>query len=528
MLASTGRSLVDARLGYGQTVTEPRVHQEVERKMEVPARFRLPALSGAGGGIGQVKPQPTQRLTADYYDTADLRLARNRITMRRRTGGGDDGWHLKLPHADEATRDEVQLPLATAGAPPQALAHLVLGITRNDPLQPVATLRTERRPSLIDDEHGVALAELTDDRVSVTIGGKVVARFRELEVEAANGRTARDLEPVVAALLAAGATESSFDSKLVRALGARAIKPPDVPTPRKSRPHDTAGDAIQNLFARQITAFLKHDLRLRRNLPDSVHQLRVAARRLRSSLKVFAPLLDAEWAAALREELAWIAGVLGDARDNEVLENRLLAGLSQINEQGTGRAATVVKREMGRDEQKISLNVTAAMLSARYTALLDSLVEAAATPRLSPASSATAEEALPPLMRATWRRLARSVRALRKNGPDEAWHATRIRAKQARYAADALVPIFGRPAKELAAQLEVVTELLGRHQDAAVAADAAAALATAQGVGGPGGFALGLLHNAQRAEMRAVRKEFERTWPTVAKPRRRRWLSNNT
>jgi len=485
-------------------------------------------MSGASDGIGKVLLQPTLRLTADYFDTADLRLARNRMTMRRRTGGSDDGWHLKLPHAEEATRDEVQLPLASAGQPPAALTRIALGMTRGAELVPVATLRTERRPSLVYDGHGVALAELTDDRVSVIIGGKVVSRFRELEVEAAEGRSAKDLDSIVAALLAAGATEGGFASKVVRALGPRAIEPPDVPTPRKVRPHDSAGDAIQNLLARHVTAFIKHELGVRRSLPDSVHQMRVAARRLRSALKVFAALLDAEWAADLREELSWIAGELGAARDNEVLEIRLLDGLAKIDVKGTGRAVMVVRRELSRDEHTAALDVTAAMQSARYLALLDALVEAASAPRLSAASSATAGDALPPLMRSTWRRLARAVRALRQNGPDEAWHAARIRAKQARYAADALVPVFGRPAKQLAAQLELVTELLGGHQDAAVAAEAAAALAASKGVGGPGGYALGLLHDAQRAEVRATRRQFKRIWPTVAKPRRRRWLRDDS
>lgn len=519
--------MAERLFGYGQIVTELRVHQEIERKFDVPARFRLPALSDTGDGIDKVVQQPTLRLTADYYDTADLRLARNRITMRRRTGGGDDGWHLKLPHADAATRDELQLPLATVGTPPATLEHLVLGITRGAELVRVATLRTERRPSLIYDGHGVALAELTDDRVSVTIGGKVVSRFRELEVEAAVGRTAHDLDPVSAALLAAGATDSGFASKVVRALGPRAIEPPDVPTLRRVRPHDTAGEAIQNLFAQHVAAFIAHDLRLRRGLPDSVHQLRVAARRLRSALKVFGSLLDTNWSTHLRKELAWIAGELGAARDNEVLEIRLLAGLATIDAKGTARAAAVVRRELGRDEYTTALDVTAAMRSERYLALLDALVDAASAPRLSAAASATAGEALPPLMRATWRRLVRSVRTLRQNGPDEAWHAARIRAKQARYAADALVPVFGRPAKKLATQLERVTELLGSHQDAAVAAEAAATLATTKGVGGRGGYVLGLLHDSQRAEVRSTRREFQRVWPSVAKPHRRRWLRDD-
>ncbi len=505
-------------------MAKPQVHHEIERKLEVPAGFRLPALSDASDGIGTVVVQPTLRLTADYYDTADLRLARNRITMRRRTGGGDDGWHLKLPHADEATRDEVRLPLSSAGHPPSALAHLALGVTRGADLARVATLRTERRPSLVYDEQGVALAEITDDRVSVTIVGKVVSRFRELEVEAAEGRTVDDIDEVVAALIAAGATHSGFASKLVRALGPSALEPPDVPMARDVRPHDSAGDAIRSLLARHVAAFIAHDLGVRRGLPDSVHQLRVTARRLRSALKVFDSLLDADWAADLRAELSWIAGELGAARDNEILEVRLLAGLSKIDAKGAERAARLVRLELGRDEDSAARDVSAALQSARYLALLDALVEASRAPRLTAASTTAAGEALPPLMLATWRRLERAVRALRQKSPDEAWHAARIRAKQARYTADSFVLVFGRPAKRLAKQLELVTELLGSHQDAAVAAEAATALATRQGVGGDAAYALGLLHDAQRAEARSIRREFKKIWPSVAKPRRRRWL----
>lgn len=505
-------------------MAQPQVYQEIERKLEVPARFRLPSLSALNVGIGKVVVQPTLHLRADYFDTADLRLARNRITLRRRTGGGDDGWHLKLPHADEATRDEMRLPLASEGHPPAALAQLVLGVTRGAELAPVATLRTQRRPLLVYDPHGVALAEVTDDRVSVTIGGKVTSRFRELEVEAAPGRTAVDLDDIITTLVAAGATESSFASKAVRALGPRASEPPDIPLPGKAGPHDAAGDALHGFLASQVAAFIAHDLGVRRGLPDSVHQLRVAARRMRSALKVFGALLDANWATELRAELAWIAGEMGAARDNEVLKGKLLAGLAQIDAKGTKRAAAVVRRELARDEHDAALDVTATLQSTRYLALLDALVDAAREPRFTAAAAEAAGQALPPLMRATWRRLARAARALRRNGPDEDWHTARIRAKQARYAADALTPVFGRPARRLAKQLELVTELLGRHQDAAVAAEAAMTLAGCKGVGDEGRLALGLLHDAQRAEVRSIRKEFTRIWPSVTKPRRRRWL----
>ena len=64
-------------------------------------------------------PRPTAEsdLSATYYDTADLRLLRSRMTLRRRRGGSDAGWHLKLP-AGADSRDEVRHPLGRYRKPP--------------------------------------------------------------------------------------------------------------------------------------------------------------------------------------------------------------------------------------------------------------------------------------------------------------------------------------------------------------------------------------------------------------------------
>jgi CHAD domain-containing protein len=164
------------------------------------------------------------------------------------------------------------------------------------------------------------------------------------------------------------------------------------------------------------------------------------------------------------------------------------------------------------------------MQSPRYLALLDALVAAADAPQFTEAATAPVSEALPPLVRSAWKRLARDVRELRRKSPDEPWHAARIRAKHARYAADALVPVFGKPAKRLSKQLEQVTELLGRHQDAAIAAETAQSLASAKDVGGKAGYALGLLHDQQRAEVGEMRRQFVEVWPSVSAPEWRHWL----
>lgn len=512
-----------AAVRYGTDVAKPMVHQEIERKLDPPAMFRLPALPGA-------TPLPRLLLTATYYDTADLRLARHRITLRRRTGGGDDGWHLKLPHVDDITRDEVHVPLTAAGEPPAALGGLVLGITRGAPLVPVATLRNDRRPVALVDAAGLPLAELTDDRVSVLDGsgdGRVHSRFREIEVEAAPGRSADDIQPVVTLLVDAGAREGSFASKAVRALGPRATEPPDVVVPDAAAPGDAASLALHHHIARQVVAIQAQDMRVRRGLDDSVHQMRVAIRRLRSTLRAFAPLFSAPWAEELRNELGWMAAELGAARDAEVLQQHLLASVAELRKVSDDERA-VAQREivaaMSRRARAGRTRATKAMHSPRYLALLDALVQAAAAPEFEPAAEASGAEALLPLVKDMWRELATDVDALRRKGRDEPWHEARIQAKRVRYAAEAVSPVFGKRAARFARRVGRVTEVLGRHQDAAIAAIEAHAIANRAGADPAAAFVLGRLHDAARAEVVQARRDFLALWPAVADPHLRRWL----
>jgi inorganic triphosphatase YgiF len=528
-------------------------YREVERKLRVHGLYRLPDLVAATPDVvGAVQTEPLIDHTAIYYDTGDLRLARSRVTLRRREGGTDDGWHLKLPvedvkdaQADAAVRDEVRAPLTDGGVPPAELTTLVLAVTRGAPVEPVATLRTERRPYLVLAADGHVIAEVTDDTVSVLDGPHVAARFRELEVESREG-TDEEIAVIVAALVESGAIEGGLPSKAVRALGPAATAPPDVPTPGSVGavgPKEPAGTAVRAHLARHTTAFLDQDLRVRRGLPDSVHQMRVAARRLRSGLKVFTPLVDQDWATHVRDELSWIAGELGQVRDLEVLEERLLRDLAALpsatpqsvdpsgadpaahdahaaadttDRRDVAAAQAVVRKEFDTRLPAVRAELTEAMTSRRYLALLDLLVDAVRHPQLTEEAQRPAAEVLPPLMTKAWHRLAKDAAELRQDGTDDSWHETRIAAKKARYAAEALTPVFGGPAKSLAKDLERVTELLGEHQDAVIAARTARELAVGRRVTGTTGFVLGLLHAAERDAVRAVRHTFAHVWPDIA------------
>ena len=130
-------------------------------------------------------------MAAVYHDTSSLSLIRWRATLRRRTGGSDEGWHLKLPvaGATSASRDEIRLPLAAGavGAVPAALVDIISPLIRGERLLPQATVRTRRAPQLLSDRSGAPLVELVDDEVVVfDTSENVVTAFREIELELAD------------------------------------------------------------------------------------------------------------------------------------------------------------------------------------------------------------------------------------------------------------------------------------------------------------------------------------------------------
>ncbi|TXH44860.1 MAG: CYTH and CHAD domain-containing protein [Actinobacteria bacterium] len=478
----------------------PQEVREVETKLRVHGLFKLPELTEAEG-VAQVIPQTTRELNAVYHDTSDLALFRWGVTLRRRTGGPDEGWHMKLPvdGASEGVRDELRVSLeeGEVGQVPHALRDVVTAYVRGADLVPVVRLRTVRSPYVLYDAEGVAFAELVDDRVSIYDGDDVVSMFRELEVEALVDGA--DLSGPVDLLLSLGATPSK-SSKAASALGPAAAEPADIPKQERVTPAEPAGDAVTAYLRKHARAFLNQDVRVRRDLPDAVHQMRVAARRLRSGLKTFGPLVDREWADALREELAWAAGELGNARDTEVLLGRLDKHADDLGERQAALIRGVMDPVLRARLAGARDHALAAMRSKRHADLLAMLVDAAVDPRLTPLAEQPCSEVLPPLVDKSWKRLRRSVRTLDLEGPAESWHAARIAAKRARYAAGAVIPVFGEPAETLEDALSEVTEVLGEHQDACVAQDVISEIAEQPDVDGATGFALGLLHQHEFEE----------------------------
>jgi len=199
-------------------------HLETEQKYDAAADFIMPELSGLGGYAKATRRQ-RYYLSATYFDTEGLDLIKNRVTLRRRVGGPDEGWHLKLPVRKD-TRQEVRTPLGEGdtGTVPARLAAQVEHITAGRALHPIAILDTERIVVTLTGQAGEPLAEVADDLVTATRldqPGAAPMRWREIEVEAVEGADAASLlEAVGQALRGAGARRSSAASKLARLLGA--------------------------------------------------------------------------------------------------------------------------------------------------------------------------------------------------------------------------------------------------------------------------------------------------------------------
>jgi CHAD domain-containing protein len=502
---------------------------EIERKLTVPPSFSIPDVVDALSTIGEVSVERRLTLNAVYYDTADFRLARSRVTLRRRTGGHDSGWHLKLPPIDleSDAREERVLPLS-AGRPgrvPTVLEQTVIALTGGAELAPLATQQTRRTPYVVHTPDGRPGVEIVDDLVTITDGVHAGTEYREIEVEVLE--EADLLERVVFVLLDAGAETSTAQSKGIRALVGDQPLSPLIEIGGRPRPKQPASDAVRHHVRTQVAAIITQDQRLRRHLPDSVHQYRVAARRLRSVLQAFGPLVDDTWARNLRTELGWIANVLSQSRDREVLEARLIDAVRALPPEVDGAAALVtIQSHLDAELAQAKSSIDAALASSRYAELMATLHAAAATPPTTELAEGASSVVLPPLADASWRKLAKQGRRLHGEieGHDDHWHRTRITAKRARYTVEACGPVFGGPAKKFAKQLAGVTELLGEHQDAAIAAELVLRLSTtARGTRAP--FALGALYFQQRLRVAEARREFVETWPRVSHSAWRTWMT---
>ena len=494
--------------------------KEREAKLAAPVGFDLPELGGPDDGF-LAEPQAPRRLRTTYYDTPDLRLARWGASLRHRPG---EGWTVKLPDS----QDGVLLVRAEhvfqgdARKPPAEAVALVRAFVRTAQLSPTVRMRTLRRPIELRDPAGRRLAEVVDDEVQGLDGRRIVGRFREIEVELAEEADPGVLDQVLDRLFQAGAQAAEPTPKYLRALSGRerALGPevvePEVDaeaTVEALLRHDLAASTLR-LFRHEAGVRIGED-------PEAVHQARVATRRVRSTLRTFSSLLEPEWTDRLRDELKWLADLLGAVRDADVLLARFqehLTALPGADAKAGSRllAGLVEQRETARRRLLRDMD------EPRYAALLDDLVAAAAAPVLLPGADRPAAEVMPALVAKPWKKLRKAVKQAGDDPSDDELHQIRIRAKRARYAAEAVEPVIGNPAERFADAAADLQEVLGDHHDAVVGEQwlrQAAASARRDAA-----LVAGLLIAAERASAAASRERWRSVWKALDRKKLRTWL----
>jgi CHAD domain-containing protein len=298
---------------------------------------------------------------------------------------------------------------------------------------------------------------------------------------------------------------------------------------RRYTRHSPAGEVVLAYLGAQAARLSALDLAVRRDEPDAVHQMRVTVRRLRAALQSFTGIVAGRDTTHLRDELKWLGGVLGAARDNEVLADQLRAGLAAApQELVLGPAQARISVYFAPLEADTRRAVLDALDSQRYRDLRAGLARLLDSPPLTPEAAEPAGQALPRAVGRAYRRADKRMRQARRapagQPRDLALHETRKAAKRARYAAEAAEPALGKQARKFALQMKDVQTVLGDHQDAVIAGDTARDIGISAHMAGENAFSFGLLNERAHHQALASQRQADRAWRRASRKKYRGWL----
>ena len=476
--------------------------REREDKYDVDVEFTMPDVAGASPAVHRIAEQDTIELESTYYDTAELDLMRDGVTLRRRRGPVDAGWQLKLPDRD--ARMELALP-GGKGPVPKQLSDLVVGIRLGRPLKRVVDMRISRSVQRLLTEDGRVLAVLSDDTVhaDTLTGDPVISQWREIKVELGEAGDEALLADIGRYLTGAGAVPSPILSKFEHGLGT------EEPLPARSRKRKpaTAGSLVVRYLARQRAALLRGDLALRAgyDVSGAVEAIGVATGRLRSTARVFADLFDADRANALDVELAWFASLLDAVRDRHRLRARMREAVDAVPaDLLVGQVGDQIDAHLLAQQNQHERALLRALRGRRYRALIQDLSNWTTSPPLHDDADAPAAAVLERLASAERLVAKRLRRATGAKGTDADLQRARHAAERAGDAVDVCRAQLGkRTRKEKLARYAGLAELLGEYEDAVAGAQIVRQLGTARGTNG---FTLGVLYEHEQQRAAAMRR----------------------
>jgi CHAD domain-containing protein len=458
-----------------------RTIKEQETKFDVDQDWVMPPVADLVPDGGRLD-QEVRKLHNTYFDTPGAGLRLFGITLRRRIGGSETGWQLKVPSG--SARTELQSG-SQAKTLPVELTDGVEGLRAGESLDPVATIVTARTAYRLLNADGEMVLEIADDQVQSgpPDGESMLHSWRELEVELGPAGKKKDLKRATKFLLEAGASPGTTRNKLDRAIGS-ALPDGQASTVESG----TVGDLAAAYLAAQCEVLASNDVGMRTGTP-AVHKTRVAARRLRSTLRIFGDVFDAAPALDLDNELKWYADVLGKVRDCDILSSRLDKQIADLPpEQVRGPVEAEVTKTLDAEREDALLRLNEAMRTRRYEHLVQLLRGWRAAPPLTDAAAEDGSTATTYAEKAK----QKAEKRLRKAEDVEKLHRARKAFKRARYAAELAQPA-DKQMKSVAQDAEELQTVLGEHQDATVAAAFLDKISGDREIGAGSAFTYGIL-----------------------------------
>jgi len=464
----------------------------------------------------ELGPESVRTMIDTYFETNDWRLRRAGYALRVRQSGDDLEATMKALDGGKAVQ-RCRREITTAMAPTRSalaiehvsgpLADRIHAVAGRHSLKPILEIRTRRRlRSVIVDGHPAG--ELALDRTVIPRGaGAEPVRLERVEVEAEEGMVDA-LVPFVEALRAGCGLSPAARSKLETGLGALGITPSALPDLGPTAIDDsmTAGAVAFAALRRSFAALLVHEpgTRLGDDI-EALHQMRVATRRLRAALKLFADALPAR-ARGFHRTLGWIGGRLGAVRDLDVQLERLHTWRTEMEPRDTApleAVAALLRRRRAQARHRMLSGLD----SRRYERFAAAFMAFLQHPPRRQTGLARAHilAVAPDLIAQRYRRVRKSGDAIVAASPPSEYHALRIRCKRLRYALEFQADVYGKPVRRRLRALVALQSLLGDHQDADVAAAHLRELCKARGrvLGPEAVFVIGKI--AERYERRAAK-----------------------
>ena len=472
-----------------------------------------------------------------YLETDDWRFHRAGYALRIRRLGRRREAVATLKGLGPASADgpglrsRHELSERLGGADPQTLlgasgpvAVRVRAVAGNKPLLPLFEVRTRRRAFFLKIE-GLPPGEIALDETAIRPNsGGSPARLRRVEIEVPSA-TLQGLEPFVHELRDACALQPAGPSKFDAGLLSSDLRPstPERFGATEVAPGMPSGAVALAVLRRQFTAMLAKEpgTRLGDDI-EELHDMRVATRRLRAALSLFADVLP-ETALNARDEIGWVGQGLGAVRDLDVQIEQLDEWLDAAEPEDSEALATL--RSLLQEQRETARTAMLEMLdSRRYEAFVSRFGRTLRARHLA-RSGPAAQPALalaPDLIEARFRSVRKAGNRIGPDSPASDYHRLRIRAKRLRYALEFLGDLYPDETRPLIKRLVAVQDLLGLHQDADVAIDRLRqlALSGADDLDPTTIFAMGEIAERHRHAAIQLRAQF----PTVyARLSNKRW-----